>query len=89
MLCRDLQTIKIFHDLEDGHQSQSLRFQAAQVADIILKFLAASAGVALLTNLYRTAMNFEKGHSAENPNKIAFYNQVTEIDEKVTEIYRQ
>jgi hypothetical protein len=33
-------------------------------------------GIALVTNFYRKAMAFEKGHFPSDPEKVSFYNQV-------------
>jgi hypothetical protein len=35
--------------------------------------------VTLLTNLYKKAMAFEKGHSNPDPEKVAYLNQIEEI----------
>ena len=45
--------------------------------------------VTLLTNLYKKAMIFERGHSNPDPEKTAYLNQIDEIQEKVEEIYKQ
>ena len=41
-----------------------------------------------MTNLYRKAMAFEKGHSVMGPDKAAFLGQIDEIKEKVDEIFK-
>lgn len=46
-------------------------------------------GIALVVNLYKKAMIFQQGHCSPDPQKVAFYNQVTEIQEKIEEIHKK
>lgn len=46
---------------------------------VIMKSLLCLFAIALMTNLYKRAMSFEKGHISEDPEKQAFFNQVDEI----------
>jgi hypothetical protein len=56
---------------------------------VVYRILFAVGGIALIVNLYKKAMIFEKGHCIQDPQKAAYYNQVTEIQEKIEEIYKK
>ena len=75
--------------MEDGHEFHSPIMDACHFFLTSFKLLLIGGGIALLTNLYRKAMTFEKGHCAPDPEKVIFYNQVGEIQEKVEEIYKK
>lgn len=46
---------------------------------VMSKSVIALFAIAMMTNLYKSAMQFEKGHLAEDPEEIAFKSQIDEI----------
>lgn len=70
-------------------EGENALFQTTQLFLVIFRMILAVGGIALITNLYKKAMVFEKGHCGPDPEKAAFYNQVSEIQEKVEEIFKK
>lgn len=54
----------------------------------IFKFVMIVIGTSILTNLYRLAMTFEKGHKLVDPNKEAFRATIDDIEQKIEEIFK-
>jgi len=76
-------------DLGGWYTSEAATYQAIWVFLVFFRILFAAGGIAVIVNLYKKAMIFEKGHCIPDPQKLAFQNQVTEIQEKVEEIYKK
>ena len=64
LLFNDLQLIEIYHDLSRpaaGHKQ--IIFMLSKIFFICFKYMMILVGLALLTNFYKQAMIFEKGHA--------------------------
>lgn len=55
---------------------------------MIFRLLILIFGCALVTNLYKKAMSFEKGHAAMDPEKKSFYDTVEEISVQISKLYK-
>ena len=87
LLVKDLQISSAEHTHGDAQEVAA--FKALWFFLVAYRLIMFMAGVAVLTNLYRKAMIFEKGHCIQDPQKVALRNQMTEIQERIEEIYKK
>lgn len=88
MMVSDLHVIETYHFLQDGRNIDSAMFQISKMFLEIFKFVMIVIGTSILTNLYRLAMTFEKGHKLVDPNKEAFRATIDDIEQKIEEIFK-
>lgn len=73
LLFNDLQLIEIYHDLnQPAVRHKQIIFMLSKMFFICFKYMMILVGLALLTNFYKQAMIFEKGHAVVDPEKEAF-----------------
>lgn len=88
MLSTDLQLLKVHHDLVNGYSHSDVVFDMSVMFIYSFKIFIAVFAIALMTNLYKKAMTFEKGHASIDPEKEAYFNQIDEIQDKVQQIFK-
>ena len=79
ILVSDFQLIGMYHDIMGNYSHGGVMLNYSMLFIVIMKSLLCLFAIALMTNLYKKAMSFEKGHISEDPEKLAFYNQLDEI----------
>jgi Na+-translocating ferredoxin:NAD+ oxidoreductase RnfD subunit len=79
MVSLDLQQIQIFHDLRSGEINYNYSILVANIFIILVKSIIFICTCSLATNLYKCAMEFETGHSAPGPDKVALYTKIDEM----------
>jgi hypothetical protein len=73
LLFNDLQLIEVYHDLDQpAVRHKQIIFMLSKMVFICFKYMMILVGLALLTNFYKQAMIFEKGHAVVDPEKEAF-----------------
>lgn len=87
MLVNDLHVIETYHYLKNGKKVDSTIFQISKMFLSLFKLVIIITSSSILTNLYRLAMIFEKGHKIVDPNKEALKSTIDEIEQQVEEIY--
>jgi uncharacterized membrane protein YhiD involved in acid resistance len=65
-----------------------MMIQAAWFVQSVFRVIMMLGALALTINLYRMAMKHEKNHCDKDTDKIAYLNQVEEIQERVEEIFK-
>jgi len=86
LISSDLQMIS------SGFKENSIEggvLKMTQLFITVSKICIISAAIAFITNLYKKAMIFEKGHSAMDPAKVTFRETVEEINDKITQIFKK
>lgn len=79
ILVSDFQLIGMYHDIMGNYSHREVILDYSMIFIVIMKSLLSLFAIAMMTNLYKRAMSFEKGHISDDPEKQAFYNQIDEI----------
>jgi hypothetical protein len=78
--------------VSQGYGNNSIEFNVIKMTNLFInvsKIAIVSGLIAFLTNLYKKAMIFEKGHTVLDPAKVTFRETVEEINDKITQIFRK
>lgn len=89
MLFEDFQLILFEHDLKDGYHYYDWKLMLCQIFIVSMRLFTLIFACALITNIYKQAMVYERGHYVPNENKEEFYEQISEIQHHINFLYKK